>query len=122
MNPRGPNENTKAIDVVKGGEISGSSVAISSNRIQALGASARAPRHRVDVTAAAMRQLAFKTSAIQRCTMRARLAPAQTSSISMMLAFFNTAARPGSVSTFGLAGMKLILFGAKSDCIAGLVA
>ena len=31
MKPRGPNENTKAIEVVKGGEISGSRVAISSS-------------------------------------------------------------------------------------------
>ena len=31
MKPRGPKENTKAIEVVKGGEISGSSVATSSN-------------------------------------------------------------------------------------------
>ena len=32
MKPRGPNENTKAIEVVNGGEISGSNVATSSSR------------------------------------------------------------------------------------------
>src|ERR1700716_2741285 len=81
-----------------------------------------APRHRAHALLALIAQVAFNTSAIQRCTMRCRLAPAQTSSISMMLALFSTAARPGSVSTLEFAGIKLILLGASNDCIAGLVA
>jgi len=41
IKPRGPNENTKAIEVVNGGEISGSRVAMSSSRIQNFGAVVR---------------------------------------------------------------------------------
>src|ERR1700738_2010415 len=191
MKPRGPNENTNAIEVVKGGEISGSNVATSRSFTQNLGAwvrptvkanrkprnvphaptsaasnrlfpkarrlllllmaaisganvkplsslrarptnSARgystktasnnqraattkrrtgslALRHRVHAPADAIDYVALRTSATHRWTIRCRLAPAHVSSISMMFALFSTAARPGSVSTLGLAGMKLIL-------------